>query len=92
MSEAPPAQPHNDDLIDFGQDDSPADVQRPSIPSSSVDPRVESSGEISGMLKATGKPSEGPLIDFHDDLRNNIPSIKREDTSGSNDVFLDAKE
>lgn len=54
--------------------------------------RMESTGEISGLLKATGKPYEGPLIDFHHDLKRNIPDVHRSDTAGSNDVFVDAKE
>lgn len=90
--EAPPLQPRNNDLIDFGQDSTPADLPRPSMPPSGGDPKVESTGEISGLLKATGTPAEGPLIDFHDDLKNKLPTIKREDTSGSNDVFVDAKD
>lgn len=90
--EAVPPQPKNDDLIDFGQDDGPADTQRPPMPPSGGDPKVESTGEISELLKATGKPSEGPLIDLHDDLKNSLPAIKKEDTSGSNDSFVDAKE
>lgn len=53
---------------------------------------MESTGEISGLLKATGKPYEGPLIDFHHDLKKNVPNVHRSDTTGSNDVFVDAKE
>lgn len=51
---------------------------------------MESSGEISGLLKATGKPSEGPLLDFHEDLKKEIPVVRRSDTTGSNEVFTDA--
>lgn len=90
--EAAAPQPKQDDLIDFGQDDGPADTQRPPMPPSGGDPTVESSGEISEMLKATGKPSEGPLIDLHDDLKNSLTTMKKEDTSGSTDTFMDAKE
>lgn len=64
--EAVPPQPKHHDLIDFSQDDGSANAQRPPMPSSGGDPKVESTGEISEMLKATGKPSEGPLIDFHE--------------------------
>lgn len=86
---AQPAQPAHDDLIDFSQDDSPAEAARPAAVPSTIDSRTESTGEISGLLKSTGKPSEGPLIDFHNDLKKNIPSIPR---AGSNDFFVDAKE
>lgn len=71
--EAAAPRPKNDDLINFGPDDSSADTQRPPMLSSGGDPKVESSGEISELLKATGKPSEGPLIDFQDDLKTNLP-------------------
>lgn len=84
--EAVSPQPKHDDLIDFGPDDGSTNAQRPPMPPSGGDPKVESTGEISTLLKATGKPSEGPLIDFHDDLKNNIPSIKTEDTSASKDA------
>lgn len=84
-----PAEADHGDLIDFGQDDSPANPpQRPVA----TDPRVESTGEISGLLKSTGKPSEGPLINFHSDIKGNTPSMPRSDTTASNDVFVDAKE
>lgn len=88
-NKAVPPQSNHDDPIDFGQDDSPAEPQRPPVRG---DPKVESTGEISELLNSTGKPSEGPLIDFHHDLKKNIPSIQRSDTTGSNDVFVDAKE
>ena len=88
----PPPQPKQDDLIDFGQDDTPAQLPKAAQHQLKDDPKVESTGEISGMLKSTGKASEGPLIDFHDDLKKNVPDIRRSDTTGSNDVFVDAKE
>lgn len=91
-SQAPPPQPKQDDLIDFGQDDTPAQPPKPLERQLKDDPKVESTGEISGMLKSTGKASEGPLIDFHKDVKKNVPDIRRSDTTGSNDVFVDAKE
>lgn len=91
-SQAPPPQPKQDDLIDFGQDDTPAEPPKPIERQLKDDPKVESTGEISGMLKSTGKASEGPLIDFHEDLKKNVPDIQRSGTTGSNDVFVDAKE
>lgn len=89
LAETKPAELQQDDLIDFGQDDTPVESPRSLT---GGDPRLESTGEISGLLKATGKPYEGPLIDFHHDLKKNIPSVHRSDTTGSNDVFVDAKE
>lgn len=83
---AAPAESHHNDLIDFGETDAPSQLEKP------VAPHVESTGEISGLLKSTGKPSEGPLIDFHNDLKNHVPSIARTDTTHSNDIFVDAKE
>lgn len=83
------------DLIDFGGDDNAADLPAPMQPTSGQkeDPKVESSGEISGLLKQTGTPApNGPLIDFHEDLQKNVPSIKRSDTEESNDDFVDAHE
>jgi oxysterol-binding protein-related protein 8 len=92
ISQAPPPQPKQNDLIDFGQDDTPAAPPEPVEHQLKDQPKVESTGEISGMLKSTGKTSEGPLIDFHEDLKKNVPDIRRSDTTGSNDVFVDAKE
>ena len=84
------------DLIDFGGDDKPADLPAPMQPTTSgqkQDPKVESSGEISGLLRQTGTPApNGPLIDFHEDLQKNIPSVKRSDTEESHDEFVDAHE
>ena len=84
------------DLIDFGSDDKPTDLPAPMQATNSgqkQDPKVESTGEISGLLKQTGTPaSNGPLIDFHEDLRKGIPSVKRSDTEESHDEFVDAHE
>lgn len=79
-------------MIDFGQDDTPAELPKPVQHQVKDDPKVESTGEISGMLKSTGKASEGPLIDFHEDLKKNVPEVRRSDTTGSNELFVDAKE
>ncbi|KAJ9157724.1 Oxysterol-binding protein-like protein OBPa [Pleurostoma richardsiae] len=84
--EEPPAQ-QEDDLIDFGQHDTPATVSKP-------EPRkTESTGEISSMLKETGHPApNGPLLDFHDDIKKNLPGVRRSDTESSHDEFVDAQE
>lgn len=88
-TETKPAELQHDDLLDFSQDETA--VESPRSPPG-YDPRVESTGEISGLLKATGKPYDGPLIDFHHDLKKTIPSVQRSDTAESNDIFVDAKE
>lgn len=79
------------DLIDFGDnaESSPAAAQ----PVENSAPVADnSSNEIADMLSSTGKlaPS-GPLMDFSKDLDKNLPTIKRSDTSGSQDVFHDAE-
>lgn len=81
-----PKESLQNDLIDFGQNDAPSEPPRPAAP------EIESTGEISGLLKSTGKVTEGPLIDFHNDLKKSVPVIRRSETTSSNDVFVDAKE
>lgn len=93
--EPPAAQPKEDELINFGHDgqpttDLPKAIARPSVEKS--DPKFESTGEISGLLKSTGdNASQGPLLNFHEDLKKSIPGLRREDTSDSQE-FVDAKE
>lgn len=74
------------DLIEFGQNDVPTEPPKP------ANPQVESTGEISGLLKETGTHTEGPLIDFHNDLKKNVPVVRKSDTTGSNEVFVDAEQ
>lgn len=81
-----PKESLQNDLIDFGQSDAPSEPPKP------VAPELESTGEISSLLKSTGKSTEGPLIDFHHDLKKSVPAMSRSDTTSSNDVFVDAKE
>lgn len=50
-----------DNLIDFGNDDAPA-------------PAAKSPDEIERMLAATGKPAEGPLLDFAQDMKKDLPA------------------
>jgi hypothetical protein len=94
-------EPHGDehDLIDFG-DDSPA-AQHPSSTeqpqdtgnSPPLDPSHRSTAEIQEMLSSTGtRTKEGPLIDFHEDMQKDLPSsIKRTDSTESDDEFVDAQ-
>jgi hypothetical protein len=61
---AAPAATKQDDLIDFGQSEEPAkEQQTPKQPS-----------EIESMLASTGKPADGPLIDFTQELKKDLPT------------------
>ena len=59
----PDSKEPQDDLIDFGQNEAPAEAPPPQTPD-----------EIEKMLAATGKPAQGPLIDFAQDLRKDMPT------------------
>lgn len=50
-----------DSLIDFGNDQAST-------------PAVKSPDEIEKLLTATGKPADGPLIDFAQDLKKDLPA------------------
>ncbi|KAL7819044.1 Oxysterol-binding protein [Trichoderma gracile] len=50
-----------DSLIDFGNDEAPT-------------PAAKSPDEIERMLAATGKPAEGPLVDFAQDMKKDLPA------------------
>lgn len=50
-----------DSLIDFGNDET-------------ATPAVKSPDEIERMLAATGKPADGPLIDFAQDMKKDLPA------------------
>jgi oxysterol-binding protein-related protein 8 len=87
---AQPAAKTEGDLIDFGSDDKPA--EKPAARSTEGKP----AGEIQNMLASTGKPApEGPLIDFAQDLKKDLPAskggLKRSDTAESNDEFFDTQ-
>lgn len=93
-------------LIDFGDGDPtpqpplekepPAPVQeQPQAPVSQppLDPSHRSTTEIQEMLSATGsRAKDGPLLDFHEDMKKDLPgSVKRTNTAGSEDEFVDAQ-
>ncbi|KAI1361260.1 Oxysterol-binding protein [Xylaria arbuscula] len=92
-----PASEQGGDLIDFGQNDNAAAA--PAQTRSAAAARHPSS-DISNMLESTGQKSDGPLLDFSGDLKENLPStktnapssMKRADTEESNDAFFDAQE
>ncbi len=89
-----------DNLIDFG-DDSPAPQQtppkeqaQPSVPHAPLplDSSHPSTADVQAMLASTGSRKEGPLIDFHQDLNRDLPSsVKRTDSTESDDEFVDAQ-
>ncbi|KAI1402374.1 Oxysterol-binding protein [Hypoxylon fuscum] len=95
----------NADLIDFGQNDTPASPTT-TAKDAAPPPAKRDSKDIAAMLKATGREPEGggSLIDFAGDLKKDLPAaaaasqgkekgLKRDDTkesSGSNDDFFDA--
>ncbi|OHW95510.1 oxysterol-binding protein [Colletotrichum incanum] len=88
------------DLIDFG--DAPATtptaatfsapaVQPPADAPVTAQDSQSGSKDIQSMLNKTGsQPAEGPLMDFTADMKKNVPSLKRADTS--EDSFHDALE
>lgn len=83
-----PAAATEPDLIDFGQNDIKTVGPEPPL-----DAAPRGTAEIQDMLSATGtRAVHDSLIDFHDDLKNNLPAggVKRKDTSESNDEFVDA--
>ena len=69
---ATPAQPvenHIDDnLINF--DDTPAPIKTENPPATEQTPK---DSEIQGMLSSTGKPANGPLLDFTADMKKDLP-------------------
>jgi hypothetical protein len=47
---------------------------------------------VQELLASTGSRKDGPLIDFHHDMKSNLPgSIKRADSIESDDEFVDAQ-
>jgi len=93
----PPAE--HGDLIDFGQNEN--HPVQPSIPADLHAAQTQNNGQLQKdletTLKSTSSPQpKGPLLDFHDDLKNNISDIgkglKRQDTdTQSVDEFVDAE-
>ena len=82
-------QPQND-LIDFGQTEAPTPPQpalqpalqptaqpvtQPAAPPVKPQPvPTKSQAEISNLLSSTGKKADGPLIDFTNDVKRDLPS------------------
>ncbi|EKD15566.1 oxysterol-binding protein [Drepanopeziza brunnea f. sp. 'multigermtubi' MB_m1] len=105
LKAAPAAAPFSNDLIDIHQG-GPAETQQTSyqVPADLYAAQTLNNGQqqkdLENLLRSTSspKPSEGPLLNFHDDLKMDLPSasggkaiLKREATDGSIDEFADAQ-
>jgi len=87
------------DLIDFGHNENQPTQQ--TIPADLHAAQTQNNGqqqkELETTLKSTSSPQpQGPLIDFHDDIKKNLPDpglgLKRQDTeTQSVDEFVDAE-
>lgn len=65
-----------DNLIDFSGDAAPAQPpQSPQPPAQAKQP-----DEIETMLQQTGKPAEGALLDFTEDMRKDLPHNENNDS------------
>ncbi len=85
------------DLIDFGSD-APAPQQPPpnaQPPTSGTQPPLDltqPSTATGELLASTGSRQEGALNNFHHDLKRDLPrSLKRAESTESDDEFVDAQ-
>ncbi len=78
------------DLIDFGSD-APAPQQPPPNAQPPLD--LPQPGTATGeLLASTGSRQDGALNDFHHDLKRDLPrSLKRAESTESDDEFVDAQ-
>jgi hypothetical protein len=96
------------DLINFDSDEpspqepspqepSPQEPSPKEHPSASgnrppLDPSHPSTADVQKALDSTGSHKEGPLIDFHDDMKRDLPaSTKPTGSTELEDEFLDAQ-
>ena len=97
------AQSQESDLIDFGQNDDSA-IQQPPVPADLHAAQTQNHGQqqkaLEQTLQATATQTYpdknvGSLIDYHDDLKKELPvvnKLKRQDTdTHSLDEFVDAE-
>lgn len=99
-SPAPAHHADEGDLIDFGNHQPLPEKRETPEPTTvaaaedvpPLDPSHKSTADIQTMLAVTGaRAGEGPLIDFHDDMKKALPpTLKRAETDDSNDEFVDA--
>jgi len=89
------------DLVDFGQNENqvPQHGNNPvHLQGAQTQNGTQQAKEIEWVLQSTGTPQQGSLIDFHDDLKKDLPAVsnhgtlKRHDTDTSEqDEFVDAE-
>jgi len=89
------------DLIDFGQDNSTTAAPQLNVPATTVQTvnGTQQPVDIESALKSTGTTQQGSLIDFHNDLKADLPTVqsasttlKRHNTDTSSmDEFVDAE-
>ena len=96
-SHAPPPRTGDNDLIDFGQNDGTPNLPANLHPTEAVNENPEHQ-KLEQTLRETSterKPQGSPLIDFHDDLKRDLPAgniLTRHDTETSDmDEFVDAE-
>jgi len=99
----PPPQPSDaeNDLIDFGQNDSPAPQMPTDLHAAQTNNNGQQQKNLEHTLRSTSteRKAQGSLIDFHDDLKRDLPTmdghgapLKRHDTDTSSlDEFVDAE-
>ncbi|VUC28370.1 unnamed protein product [Clonostachys rosea] len=90
-----PSEPSQEDLVDFGQNEVPAtkpadipatkptDISAAKLADTPVEPPQRTPDEIEKLLSKTGKPAEGPLIDFTQDLKKDLPSTHQDQPNGT---------
>lgn len=79
------------DLIDFGDDGSAP--QQPLGNQPSLDPHRSTAPVRETPSTNSRRAQEGSLIDFHEDMKKNLPGgIKRTESADSDDEFVDARE
>ena len=86
-------------MIDFGSDEpvhqepSPKEQSNASGNQPPLDPSHPSTADVQELLDSTGTHKQGALIDFHDDMKRDLPVSTKPTTSSieSDDEFLDAQ-
>jgi hypothetical protein len=71
-----PVENHIDDnLINFDDTPAPANPEQPAKPEQPAPVKeAPKESEIQGLLSSTGKQANGPLLDFTNDLKKDLPS------------------
>jgi hypothetical protein len=96
-SHAPQPPTGDNDLIDFGQNDEAPDLPANLHPTQAVkeNPKHQKLEQTLLETSTEQKPQGSPLINFHDDLKRDLPagnSLTRHDTETSDmDEFVDAE-